>query len=156
MRPLSARAFNQRRDDLYARLNRLGRVILDDRGGAEEIRNLEIKVFIPGQEGFLSFPDEVFLHYQEWWQQSSLGWILVRYDYDFFHLIDNSRRGYHLHQLGGIEIIPHLHCVPPGAIDDDDTHYEYYEVDLFEAHEEFERYYTEGTKLNCRGLRKIF
>jgi hypothetical protein len=116
---------------------------------------LEIKVFIPGPKNRFSFLDEVFLHYQEWWQISSLGWVRTRYDYDYFNLIDHSRRGYHLHQLSGSEMTPHLHCVGPGKIDDG-LHYEAFEVDLLEAHEEFEEYYALDTTVDCRGNRLIF
>lgn len=151
MRPLSSQAYNQRRDDLYSRFDRLGRVNLQDLGANRSIRKLVIDLVVPGQGGPLR--DEARFRYQEWWRRSSVGWLRFRYDYDYFDLLSGARRGYHLHPLNG-RVVPHAVCevAPrPGA----GGHYEAHEVDLLAAHEEFEAQYASGRPIDCRGLRRI-
>ena len=154
MRPLSGQAFNQRRDGLYARCDRLGRTAVRDLGGHKRDRKLIVDLVVPGQLGEPRLPDEVRFRYQEWWRRSSLGWLRVRYDYDFFDLSRGGRRGYHLHPLGGQESIPHAVCVL-GDGSGEGRHYFAFEVDLLAAHEEFEGQYAAGRPIDCRGLRPI-
>ncbi len=154
MRPLSAHAFNQRRDGLYARFDRLGRVSVRDLGGNTRVRKLVADLVVPGQLGEPSLADEVRFQYQEWWRRSSLGWLRVRYDYDYFDLVDGGRRGYHLHPLDGREPVPHAVCVLPDG-SGEGRHYFAFEVDLLAAHEEFEGHYAAGRPIDCRGLRSI-
>jgi hypothetical protein len=154
VRPLSAHAFNQRRDGLYARFDRLGRVDLRDLGGNRRVRKLVVDLVIPGQLGEPKLPDEVRFRYQEWWRRSSLGWQRVRYDYDFFDLVDGGRRGYHLHPLDGREPVPHAVCVLPNG-SGEGRHYFAFEVDLLAVHEEFEGQYAAGRPIDCRALRPI-
>jgi hypothetical protein len=154
VRPLSAHAFNQRRDNLYARFDRLGRTAMQDVGGRTPNRTLVADVVVPGQVGDSGLPDEARFHYQEWWRRSSLGWICVRYDYDYLDLVSGGRRGYHLHPLGGSEPVPHAVCVLPDGTGAG-RHYLAFEVDLLAAHEEFERQYAAGRPIDCRGLRSI-
>ncbi|MFH1475696.1 MAG: hypothetical protein ABIG85_07535 [Chloroflexota bacterium] len=154
MRPLWAHAFNQRRDGLYARFDRLGRVSVRDLGVTRPTRKLVADLVVPGQVGEPRLPDEVRFHYQEWWQRSSLGWLRVGYDYDFFDLVDGGRRGYHLHPLGGGEPVPHAVCVLPDG-SGEGRHYFAFEVDLLAVHEEFEGRYAAGRAIDCRGLRSI-
>ena len=154
MRPLNDHAFHQRRDGLYARLDRLGRVDLRDAGGNSEVRKLVADLVAPGQEGDPGLPDEARFRYQEWWRRSPVGWLRVRYDYDFIDLANGGRRGYHLHPLGGREPVPHTVCVLPDGTGDG-RHYEAWEVDLLAAHEEFEAQYAAGRPIDCRGLRLI-
>lgn len=59
MRPLSSRAFNQRRDDLFSRLDRLGRVDLRDLGSNKRARKIVAGLVIPGQVSEPGLPDEV-------------------------------------------------------------------------------------------------
>lgn len=154
MRPLSAQSFNQRRDGLYARCDRLGRTAVRDLGGTKRDRKLIVDVVVPGQAGEPGLPDEVRFRYQEWWRRSSLGWLRVRYDYDFFDLAAGARRGYHLHPLGGQEAIPHAVCVL-GDGSGEGRHYFAFEFDLLAAHEEFEAQYAADRPIDCRGLRPI-
>ena len=154
MRPLSAHAFNQRRDGLFARLDRLGRADARDLGTNKRIRMIFADLVIPGQVGEPRLLDEVRFHYQEWWQRSALGWLRVRYDYDYFDLVNGGRRGYHLHPLLGREPIPHAVCVLPNG-SGEDRHYFAYEVDLLAVHDEFEGQYAAGRPIDCRGLRPI-
>ena len=154
MRPLSSHAFNQRRDDLFTRLDRLGQVDLRDQGANRPVRKIVVDLVVPGQEGGPRLPDEVRFRYQEWWRRSALGWLRVRYDYDCFDLVNGGRRGYHLHLLRGPEAIPHAVCVPPDG-SGEGRHYFAFEVDLLAAHEEFEGQYAAGRPVECRGLRAI-
>jgi hypothetical protein len=85
-----AQAFNQRRDSLYARLDRLGRVELEDLGADREVRKLLGDLAAPGQD--LGWPDEARFQYQEWWRRSAPGWVRVRYDYDYADLLNGGRR----------------------------------------------------------------
>ena len=154
MRPLSSRAFNQRRDDLYSRFDRLGRVELQDLGARATVRKLVVDVVVPGQVGESGLPDEAHFRYREWWRLTQLGWVRIRYDHDYLDLRAGGRRGYHLHPLSGSEPTPHAVCVLPdggGA----GHHFEAVEVDLLAAHEEFEAQYADGRSIDCRGLRSI-
>jgi hypothetical protein len=154
VRPLTPHAFNQRRDGLYARLDRLGRVDLRDSGANRAVRRLVADAVAPGQRDDLALPDEARFRYQEWWRRATFGWVRLRYDYDFFDLIGGGRRGYHLHPLGGTEPVPHGACVLPDG-SGTGRHYEAYEVDLLAAHDEFEAQYAAGRSIDCRGLRAI-
>jgi hypothetical protein len=152
VRPLSSQTFNQRRDDLYARLDGLGRVSVLDRGSSTASRKLVLDLAVPGQVEVL--PDEARFRYQEWWRRSPLGWQRIRYDYDYFDLVRGARRGYHLHPLrSGAAAVPHAVCERGGA--GGGRHYAAYEVDLMAAHDEFEAQYGSGRPIDCRGLRPI-
>jgi hypothetical protein len=59
VRPLSSRAFDQRRDDLFSRLDRLGRIDLRDLGANRRVRKIVGDLVIPGQVGESRLPDEV-------------------------------------------------------------------------------------------------
>ena len=154
MRPLSSHAYNQRRDELWVRFDRLGRVDLHDLGENRRVRKLVIDLIVPGQEGEPSLADEVHFRYQEWWRRSSVGWVQFRYDYDYFDLRNGGRRGYHLHPLAGRGPVPHAVCVLPNGTGKG-HHYEAHEVELLTVHEEFEAQYTAGWPMDCRGLRAI-
>jgi hypothetical protein len=151
VRPLASQAYNQRRDDLYSRFDRLGRVDLQDLGANRPTRKLVVDLVVPGQGGPLR--DEVRFRYQEWWRRSTVGWLRFRYDYDYFDLVSGGRRGYHLHPLRG-QVVPHAVCEGPSRAGAG-RHYEAHEVDLLAAHEEFEVQYASGRPISCRGLRPI-
>jgi hypothetical protein len=151
MRPLSAQAFNQRRDHLYARFNRIGRVVLDDLGATTLSRRLVADLLVPGQLGEPRLPDGARFRYQEWWRFSDFGWLRVRYDYDYFDLAAGGRRGYHLHPLTGDEAVPHAVCVLPDG-SGTGRHYVAFEVELLAAHEAFEAQFAAGRGIDCRAL----
>lgn len=151
MRPLSSQAYNQRRDDLYFRFDRLGRVNLQDLGANRSTRKLVIDLVVPGQGGPL--PDDARFRYQEWWRRSPVGWLRFRYGYDYFDLASGARRGFHLHPLKG-RVVPHAVCVLASGVGEG-RHYAAFEVDLLAAHEEFEAQYASGRPIDCRGLRRI-
>ena len=153
MRPLSSQAFHQRRDELYSRFDRLGRVSIEDLGSNKATRKLVVDLLVPGQADLL--PDEARFRYQEWWRRSPLGWQRFRYDYDYFDLVSGGRRGYHLHPLeAGVAAVPHAVCEPAGGAGAG-RHYAAHEMDVMAAHEEFEAQYALGRAIDCRGLRAI-
>ena len=155
MRLLSTQGLNQHFVDVYSRLDGVGRLDFKmNPSGRSSARKLEIDLFIPGFEDPSEFSDEVQFRYQEWWHQSSLGWLKVRYDYDYFSLLDYSRRGYHLHPLKSKSSVPHQICI---RSDGSGTgyHYEALEVDLLEVHKEFEVLYESNTPIDCRYLKRI-
>ena len=113
-----------------------------------------IDLVVPGQQGEPSLLDEAHFRYQEWWRRSSVGWALVRYDYDYFDLLSGGYRGYHLRPLAGRGSVPHAVCVrSDGSCSG--RHYAAHEVELLAAHEEFEAPYAAGRRIDCRGLRAI-
>jgi hypothetical protein len=154
VRPLSPHEFNQRRDHLFSRLDRLGRVDLRDLGANKPVRKIVANVVVPGQGGESWLPDEVRFHYQEWWRPSAFGWLRVRYNYDYFDLVAGDRRGYHLHPLKGPEPISHAVCVLHDG-SGEGRHFFAYEMELLMVHEEFEGQYAAGRPVDCRGVRPI-
>jgi hypothetical protein len=154
VRPLSPHEFNQRRDHLFSRLDRLGRVDLRDLGANKRVRKIVADLLIPRQGREFLLPDEVHFRYQEWWRPSAFGWLRVRYNYDYFDLVNGGRRGYHLHPLKGPEPVPHAVCVLCDG-SGEDRHFVAYEMDLLAVHEEFEGQYAAGRPVDCRGLRPI-
>lgn len=114
MTPLSAQEFNQRRDNVAARLDRLGRTELTDKGANRTARKLVLACVVPGQIGDPRLPDEAMFRYQEWFQATAVGWFLVKYDYDYSDLTTGARRGYHLHPSPKSRFqVPHRVCVCP-------------------------------------------
>ncbi len=152
MRLLSSQAFNRRRDGVYARLDRLGRVDCQDLGADREAGKLLADLVPPDQDP--GWPDEARFQYQERWRRSAPGWVRVRSDCDHCDLLNGGRRGYHFHPLGGREAIPHATCVRPdgtGASRPSEAH----QVDLLAVHEEFEAQDASGGLIDCRGLRPL-
>jgi hypothetical protein len=113
-----------------------------------------IDLVAPGQDGEPGIPDDAHFRYKEWWRRSSVGWVLVRYGYDYFDLRNGGHRGYHLHPLAGRGPVPHAVCVLPDGTGSG-RHYAVHEVELLAAHEEFEALYAAGRRIDCRGLRAI-
>jgi hypothetical protein len=118
------------------------------------VRKLVIDLIAPGLEGQPGLPDEAHFRYQEWWRRSSVGWVLVRYDYDYFDLLVGGRRGYHLHPLTDRGSVPHVVCLLPDGTGSG-RHYAAHEIELLAAHEAFEAQYAAGQHIDCRGLRAI-
>ncbi len=117
------------------------------------MRSLAIATVAPGLTEDAGLPDEARFSYQEWWRSSSLGWVRVRYDYDYLDLVHGGHRGYHLHPLRA-ESTPHAVCVTPDGTGEG-RHYDAHEVDLLAVHDEFEAQYAAALPIDCRGLRPI-
>ena len=156
MRPLADQSFNARRDSLVARLDRLGRVTVRDRGARHALRKLEMTLDIPGLDDEVGPPDQVRFRYEEWWRMSPLGWVRVRYHYDSIGLIVGGLWGFHLHPLPnhGREPVPHRVCVQPDGTGAG-RHFAAHEVDLLATHEVFEAHYVGDEPIDCRDLTPI-
>ncbi len=156
MRPLGDQQFNQLHAGVVARADKLGRTNSKDSGGGRSLRKVDILVVVPGQIGDPRLPDEVMFKYEEWFRRTPIGWIRVRYNYNYFDLRAGGRWGLHLHPLPGRgrEPEPHMVCVWPGGRGED-RHYAAHEVELVAAHEQFEDHYAEGRPVACLGLTPI-
>ncbi len=155
MRPLSDRAFNQRRATIVARLDRLGRLDLRDFGERRPVRAVRIDLAAPGQIDNPALVDDARFRYEEWFRRSGREWVRVGYNYNYFDLARGGWRGYHLHPLpGSEEPVPHAKCVLADGTGTQ-RHYEAHELELLAAHDEFEAQYASGRPIECRGLRPI-
>ena len=104
--------------------------------------------------GIAGLPEVARFAYEEWFRRLGDGSLLrVRYNYNYFDLAAGGSRGYHLHEIRpGAGPVPHAKCVASNGTGDPDAHYVAYEVDLWAAHDEFERQYAAGQPIDCRGL----
>lgn len=153
MRPLTEQQFNQLYAGLLARADRLGQTHSTDSGGQRSLRKVDITVIVPGQPGLR---DEVRLNYEEWFRRTTLGWIRVRYNYNYFDLLKGGRWGLHLHPLSGkgSTPVPHMVCVWPDGRGEG-AHYAAHEIELVAAHELFENHYALEQPVMCAGLTRI-
>jgi hypothetical protein len=156
VRPLPDRQFNRLQASLLARLDRLGRTETIDRGSRRGLRTVRITVHVPGQVGEPRLPDEIRLDYEEWYRRTRIGWVRIRYNYNYFDLVHDGRWGMHLHPLpgsGGADV-PHLVCIAPDG-SGSGRHFASHEVDLLAAHDAFERHYADGRAIVCDGFDPI-
>ena len=146
---LSPHAFEQRLIQLETRLDHLGRTTITVGGGKH--RTTRSVAIAPGVAGL---PDLARFAYEEWFRRLTDGSLLrVRYNYNYFDLVAGAHRGYHLHAIRpGAGPVPHAKCAAGDGIGDPAEHYFAYEVDLWAAHDEFERQYAAGQPIDCRGL----
>lgn len=146
---LSPHAFEQRLVQLETRLDHLGTTTITLSGGNHKV--IRAVAMAPGVAGL---PDLARFAYEEWFRRLADGSLLrVRYNYNYFDLAAGASRGYHLHEIKqGAGPVPHAKCVAGDGIGDSDAHYFAYEVDLWAAHDEFERQYAAGQPIDCRGL----
>lgn len=149
---LSRHAFEQRLAQAVARLDRLGTVSLNVSGAQH--RRVRFEVLAPGVPGLTDLARFV---YEEWFRWLPDGaWLRVRYNHDYFALDTGGWRGYHLHEIApGVEPVPHAKCVASDDPGGEARHFHAFEVDLWAAHEEFERQYLMGQPVTCHGLTPI-
>lgn len=143
-------AFEQRKATIKTILDDLGPARDEDGGKRNDVRRFEVGVDVP--EAPLAA--RARFRYLEWWKRDGRRWLLVKYQYDYFDLMAQTRLAYHRHDLPGAANMPHRHCkalgMPPAA-----RHFRAYEVDLLEAHEEFAVLYASGRVIDCAGLRPL-
>jgi hypothetical protein len=146
---LSAHAFEQRLTQLETRLDHLGQTTTSLSGGRH--RKVKVTCHAPGIPGLLEL---AVFQYEEWFTAFDEDRLLrTRYHYNYLDVARGGRRGYHLHPINGqIEDTPHLKCLGADGSGDANAHYFAYEVDLWAAHEAFERLYADQKPLSCRGL----
>ena len=146
---LSPHAFEQRLIQLETRLDHLGTTTIGLSGGKHKaIRAVAVA---PGVSGLT---DLARFAYEEWFRRLADGSLLrVKYNYNYFDLAEGASRGYHLHEIkSGGGPVPHAKCAAGDGLADPDAHYFAYEIDLWAAHDEFERHYASGQSIDCRGL----
>lgn len=153
MRPLTDREFNLLYDDMFARADKLGRTSVKVTPPDRPARKVEMTVTVPGQEGDPRLPDEVLFKYEEWFRRTALGWVRVRYNYNYFDIRRGGRWGLHLHPLPGHGRTsgPHMVCVWPDGRGNG-KHYGAHEVELRAAHETFVTHYAEDRPVTCVNL----
>ena len=146
---LSPHAFEQRLAQLETRLDHLGITTINLSG--RKHRTIRAVAVAPGVAGL---PEVARFAYEECFRRLSDGSLLrVKYAYNYFDLAVRAWRGYHLHEIRpGAGPVPHAKCVVEGGAGDPLAHYFAYEVDLWAAHDEFERQYASGQAIDCRGL----
>ena len=143
-------AFEQRKATVTAILDDLAPISHDGGGKFEDIRRLEIELETPDPP----LAARARFRYLEWWSRDGHGWLLAKYQYDYFDLIHRSRLAYHRHNLPGAADILHSHCEPRGR-SPSASYFRAYEVDLLEAHEEFAALYASDRVIDCAGLRPL-
>jgi hypothetical protein len=145
-------AFEQRKATILAILDRLGEVQIGDTGKAVPERAILFELDAPEHD--LTATGR--FRYREVFRRDGDGdgdgWILMSYTYDYLDLERGGRRAYHWHDLPGRSSVFHEHCRPPGARPSI-SHFRSYDVDLFEAHEEFAMSYASETTIDCTRLR---
>ena len=146
---LSPHAFEQRLVQLETRLDHLGLATISVSGTRH--RQIRAVAIAPGVAGL---PDLARFAYEEWFRRlSDRSLLRVKYNYNYFDLAAGASRGYHLHELSpGAGPVPHAKCAAPDGTGDPNAHFFAYEVDLWAAHDEFERQYASGQPIDCRGL----
>ena len=146
---LSPHAYEQRVIQLETRLDHLGLTSITLSGTRH--RHIRAVAIAPGVAGL---PDLARFAYEEWFLWlSGQSLVRVKYNYNYFDLAAGASRGYHLHELSpGGGPVPHAKCASLDGIGDPNAHYFAYEVDLWAAHDEFERQYAAGQPIDCRGL----
>ncbi len=151
MRQLTGHALHQRTTTIQSVLEAIGSVEFEDAGGQAAIRRQRWLVTVPG---VLDLADEALLKYEEWFEADGRAWLLLRYHFDFFDLTRGGRFAYHLHDLPGRGVVPHIHCRPAGSEPKaaQVAHYRAYEIDLLEAHERFAAILAAGAPIICVGL----
>jgi hypothetical protein len=146
---LSRQQFNQRAAQMTARFDRLGETELQDNGEKRKARRLTWIIRSPSSEWLLAE-----FRYSEWYRRSGADWHMTKYHYDFFDRSHGGRRAYHCHDLPPARAVPHAHCEVPIGYKTAD-HFRYFELDLIEAHEEFERTYAADDGVSCAGLLEL-
>lgn len=150
MRLRDDHAFEQRKATIIAILDDDGDVTIDDTGKADPERAMLFELEAPGH--YLAA--EGRFRYREVFRRDGDGWVLISYIYDYLDLERGGRRAYHWHDLPGRSGVFHEHCRPPSGRPSI-SHFRSYDVDLFEAHEEFAMSYASETSIDCMGLRPL-
>jgi hypothetical protein len=123
---------------------------LEDAGRKSGQRHIRFAVDAPGAMA----PGLARFKYEEWYERDRAGWRLSRYHYDYWNRLHGGRLGYHWHRLDRRDATDHAHCEPPDS-ESAPGHFRFYEMDLFEAHEEFIRLYASEEPIDCASLRPL-
>jgi hypothetical protein len=156
VRPLSDHQFNQLYAGFLARVDGLGRTVSRDLGATRPVRKMFITIALPGLAPALGVADFARLEYEEWFRRTSIGWVRVRYHYNYLDLARGGRLGLHLHPLPTTRgvAVPHRICIQPDG-SGEGRHDAAHEVELVVAHEQFERLLVTAAPIACEGLTRI-
>lgn len=143
---LSEQTLHNRTTTLLALLDRVGEAELTDTGPDEDERVVTAAVSAPLEPPFRVARFEYVEVYE---RRARSRWRVAGYTYEFQQQPGPGRRAFHRHDPWG----HHFHCLDPRQPDRDD-HFRGYEVDVFEAHQEFLRLYASG-EIECSGLHPL-
>ena len=154
---LSAQALGQRIQTLEEALENDGEVTrpVPLREPPDGIWYIDLRVEAPGY----GLPPTAAYRYQEWWQPSGHQREPVAYVYDYRFGPDMAGVfGHHWHELQGIDPsgapVYHVKCVDP-ARPLPDPHFRGWQMDIWEARDEFTRMDASGHWPTCKGLRGL-
>lgn len=129
---------------MVALLDRIGEARWEDIGSKDRTRVLSVATYAPLDPPY----ENALFEYTEIYERAGkAAWRRIEYLYEFQQRPPPGRRAHHLHPPFG----HHAHCVDPRQPEPDD-HYRDVDVDVFEAHAEFLRWYALGQPMDCFGL----
>ena len=146
---------HQRIDRLTAYLDAWGDLIVSDSGRRTQRRLLEFRLEAPGA----ALPVEVRLMYRECYRRGRDGWDIAKYHYEYLDVTRGKRLGYHLHDIGSRNLVPHAHCQEAVDLEwetaEGPHHLRALELDLREAHEEFMKLWAGDRSPDCESFRPL-
>ena len=144
---LSDGQLRSRMDKLSKHLDNWGDVEIQVVG--RRVRMVEFRVSSPG------YPcaEEAQSLFREYYRWESDEWQIAKYTYEYRDVRRGTRLAYHLHPLGGTELVPHAHCgsgeePDEGDLDDGD-HRRATVYELIEANAIFMRLYSADLDPDC-------
>lgn len=141
---LSDHDLNQRKAAMLALMDRIADAQVRDSGALDDTRVIAATANVPSDPPF----QLALFEYVERYEHVAPGsWRLTEYYYEFQQRPPPGRRAHHRHEPWGA----HAHCVDPHEPDRSD-HFRDVELDVFEAHGEFLRFYARGEPIDCAGL----
>lgn len=109
---------------------------------------VEFSLEAPGYE----LPTEVKVRYREYYLRGKAGsWDIAKYTYEYFHVAQGARLGYHLHDIGSSVMVPHAHCGSASALEEAEGphHLRALEYELREVHTQFMHLYAADEPPDC-------
>lgn len=140
---------NQRLVDVTTRFDNLGDTTVTDAGASTGYRKLQWLVVAPFPEH-----EQARFQYDEYYEQDRGGWAMVKYAYDLLEVTRNSRLAFHSHQIREPTPTPHVHCEPEQG-NPAHHHFRFFEMSIYEALEEHQKWWASDTDLDCGGLRPL-
>jgi hypothetical protein len=136
-----------RRSKITSYLDSFGDVRVEDLGGGGSRRLLQFSLVAPGYPCSV----EVTALYREYYRRNRAGlWDAAKYTYEYRDYVRNARLAYHLHDLGGRQLVAHAHCENEAEPEDEEAgHLRATEYDLVEANTLFMRLYAADAAPDC-------
>ena len=147
---LSDAQLRNRRSKITDYLDSFGDVRVEDLGGGGPRQLLQFTLVAPG------YPCEVDVTalYREYYRRTRAGsWDIAKYTYEYRDYLRNARLAYHLHDLGGRQLMAHAHCEAEAEPEDEEAgHLRATAFDLVEANTQFMRLYAADAAPDCGAL----